>query len=170
MQARFGAKERSVPNKDCKEQILCQIRQEWVAAHPEEKVRQKLIDFMVHHRGFPAGLIAVEKALQQMPHLSTSTMDIPQRRADVLCFGKGIHRDYDLYPLLLVECKAVSITPKVINQVVGYNRTLQAFFVAVANQEQVMTGWFDHNTKEYTFIPKLPSYEELLHWTTASSL
>ena len=148
-------------HSDSNKQIFCRIRQEWVSAQPEEEVRQKLIDFMIFQRGFPASLIAVEKALQQMPHLATSTLEIPDRRADIICFGKEIHKDYALYPLLLVECKAVKLTDKATHQVVGYNHALQACFVAIANEKEIRTGWFDTHLGEYTFIPQLPHYEEL---------
>jgi len=142
--------------------LFCPIRKTWIAATPEEEVRQRLLHDLISLLGYPHGLVAVEKELKQMPHLRLNPVEPPLRRADILCFGKEIHPDYALYPLLLIECKAVKLTRKVINQVTGYNHYLKAYFIAVANQEEVQTGWYDKEKGDYTFIPRLPGYQELL--------
>jgi Type I restriction enzyme R protein N terminus (HSDR_N) len=147
----------------CAEQLLCRVRKEWVAATPEELVRQRLIALMINELGFPPSAIALEKALSQIPHVAQALHQPPLRRADIICFAKGINPQYDLYPLLLIECKAVKLTPKVINQVASYNHYLQACFVCIANQEEIRTGWFDPETKAYRFVQHLPSYQELLN-------
>ncbi len=142
-------------------QIFCLIRKEWVAASPEERVRQQLVGQMIHHLGYPFAYIAVEKELRQMPHLAL-TDNIPDRRIDVVCFAKGIHPQCELYPLLLIECKAVALTSKVMNQVVGYNHYVKAYFLAVANQEEVKVGWYNPSEKKYQFANYLPAYADLL--------
>lgn len=152
--------ESSSQNPDSK--VYCQIRKERVAALPEEIVRQEIVRQLIMERGFPAGGIVLEKGLRQMPHLALEGQNIPERRSDIVCFAKGIHPKHDLFPLLLIECKAVKLTPKVINQVVGYNHFLKAYFIAVANQEEVRTGWYDQEKKEYTFINFIPTYQELM--------
>lgn len=145
------------------EKVYCLIRKEWVAALPEEKVRQKLIHQLIHELGFPVSCIAVEKELRQMPHLSLNpSSEIPNRRADIICFAKDIHRDHQLYPLLLIECKAIQLSSKVIRQVVGYNYFLKSYFIGIANQNMIKTGWFDPQKKDYTFVDYLPAYSELL--------
>lgn len=134
-----------------------------MASLPEELIRQRLLRHMLEDKGFPASLIAVEKALKQMPHLSgVNPLYIPSRRADIICYGKGIHPEYDLYPLLLIECKAVKLTPRVINQVAGYNQFVKAFFIAIVNDHEIQTGWFDSKKKEYVFVKTLPSYQDLM--------
>ncbi|MBS4168664.1 type I restriction enzyme HsdR N-terminal domain-containing protein [Parachlamydia sp. AcF125] len=143
------------------EKIYCPIRQEWVIALPEEYVRQSLITKMVSQLGFPSGLMGVERELSLMPHLS-QVKAIPARRADIVCFAQGIHPQHALYPLLVIECKAVNLTSKVINQVVGYNHFLGAYFIALANQREFKLGWRDVLKKEYTFIDFLPPFQELL--------
>ncbi|MEX1012267.1 MAG: type I restriction enzyme HsdR N-terminal domain-containing protein [Waddliaceae bacterium] len=140
--------------------LYCTIRKQTVAATPEEEVRQSLIHQMVEHLHYPMSLLSVEKELGELPHLKDH--NLPKRRADIICFGKSIHLDYDLYPLLLIECKATRLTPKVINQVTGYNRYIRAYFVAVVNQDEVRIGWFDPKKKSYTFIQGLPNYADLL--------
>jgi hypothetical protein len=144
--------------------LYCSIRKEFVTSLPEELVRQRLLQHMLNDKGFPESLIVVEKALKQMPHLSgVNLMHIPDRRADVICYGKGIHLACDLYPLLLVECKAVKLTRRVINQVAGYNQFVKACFIAIVNDIEIQTGWFDTKQGQYTFIQGLPSYKDLLN-------
>lgn len=143
--------------------LYCSIRKEWVAELPEELVRQKILKHMIQDLGFPPSLIAVEKALKHMPHLVVGNrQSIPDRRVDIISFGKGIHPQFDLYPLLVVECKSVKLTPKVVSQVVGYNHFLNASFISIVNDQKMLTGWFDPMKKEYTYIEHIPLYEELL--------
>jgi hypothetical protein len=72
------------------QEVYCQIRKEWVAAQPEELVRQALVRRMVDELGYPSSLITVEKSLQQLPHIEQSGLKLPLRRADILVFAKGI--------------------------------------------------------------------------------
>ena len=144
-------------------QLWCRIRKEVVAALPEEVVRQNLLTEMIDRLGYPAGLISVERALRQLPHLlGAVSMAAPDRRADILCYGKGIHPDHDLYPLLLIECKAVPLTERVIRQVVGYNHYVQAAFIAVVNGVERKTGWYDVKKGDYRFVAAIPAYGKLV--------
>ena len=142
-------------------QIRCLIRKEWVSATPEEQVRQGLIKHMVTNLGFPPESLVVEKALDQMPHLVASGRKIPDRRADIVCFAKDLHKQHSFFPLLLIECKAVEITQPVILQVIGYNQHMQAHFVCVVNENDIRVGWMDPKLQQYRFVPKLPTYQEL---------
>ncbi len=144
------------------DQVFCSVRRQWVAALPEEIVRQNLLKHLINQLGFPASLIVVEMSLQQMPHLNLGQGHIPERRADVVCFAKGIHPVHDLYPLLLIECKAVKLSAKVINQVTGYNHFLKACFIAAVSQEKVQMGWFDRSKQTYVFANHIPSYQQLI--------
>lgn len=143
-------------------QIYCSLRHEWVANLPEENVRQKLIQRLTQELGYPLNCFAVEKSLHQMPHLALNQTPLPTRRADLVCFSKGIHSQFDLFPLLLIECKAVRLVPKVLHQAIGYNYYVKAPFLAVVNQFEERLGWYDKNSQEYVFISHLLSYEELL--------
>lgn len=147
------------------ESIYCSIRKMWVAALPEEIIRQRLITHMIQNLSFPSSSLAVEKGLKQMPHLTLLPGDIPDRRADLVCFAKGIHPDHSLYPLLLIECKAVPLNSKVMHQVMGYNHFLKAHFIAAANENEIRLGWLDKTFQTYQFIPYLPSYTDLLKKT-----
>lgn len=144
------------------QQIYCHLRKMWVAALPEEIVRQRLLSHMVNHLNFPQNYLVLEKELRQMPHLSGDLRQFPDRRADLICFGKDIHPSHALYPLLLIECKAVKLTSKVIDQVVGYNHFLQAYFIAIVNADEIKTGWYNRETKEYSFVNTLPDFATLM--------
>lgn len=136
------------------------IRKEWVAALPEEQVRQHLLHQMIDHLGYPPELISCEVSLKEMPHLSLPASKIPQRRADVLCYGKDIHPQHALYPLLLIECKAVPIGAKAVRQVLGYNAFVGAHYVCLVNQHELRLGWTEGD--EERWIDFLPPYHELL--------
>lgn len=117
------------------------IRKLWVAATPEEKVRQSILKQMLE-LGYPESLIAVEKA------------ELPGRRVDILVYQKT---GDELQPFLLVECKAHPLTQAVLNQVIGYNHHIQAPYIAIANQHEVRSGWFDGSV--YRFKQGIPVYE-----------
>lgn len=149
--------------------LFCPIRKNHVLALPEECVRVQLLNDLISKLGFPESGIAIERQLSKMPHLNLSFTQTPNRRLDILCFAKGIYKDHDLYPLLLIECKAVKLTEKMVNQVVGYNRFLRACFICLINEEEIRTGWYDIHQKQYRFIPFLPSYAELMNFQTNAS-
>lgn len=148
---------------DSPSELFCLVRRVLVKKLPEEIVRQRLITFLVDKLGYPLSNLAVEKSLHQMPHLALkSKQQLPDRRADIVCYAKGIHAKHDLYPLLLIECKAVPLNQNVIQQVLGYNHHLEALFVAVANENETRTGWYDPDLKEYRFVPYIPMYDQLI--------
>ena len=93
-------------------QILDPVRRRWVALTPEEGVRQSLLADLLA-RGYPAGLLAVEKALD-VGHAVW--------RADVVAFGR------DGRPLLVAECKApaVPVSQATFDQLARYNAALGA--------------------------------------------
>ncbi len=115
------------------ESLFCPIRKVWVASLPEERVRQALIQEMTLRLGYPLENFALEKSLNQLPHLKGNA-HLPKRRTDLIVFGKGLHSHYPLYPLLLVECKSIPLTSKTLRQIVGYNQFAGAYFIAAVNQ------------------------------------
>lgn len=150
--------------------LFCQIRKEEVAEQPEEIVRQRVIRHMIAECKFPPSLISVEKSLNQLPHLALANpSEIPKRRADVIVFAKNIHAEFSLYPLLLVECKAVKLTDRTILQAAGYNQSVGAPFLMLVNQFEMRTGWKDHASNQYTFVNYLPKYNDLIKAIQASA-
>lgn len=138
------------------------IRKIWVAALPEEIVRQKLLHYIVDDLGYPHNFIAVEKDISLLPHVTRENLHFVKRRADIICFGNNIHPHYSHYPLVLIECKAVTLTQKVVEQVVGYNYIVGAYFVAVANGNEIQMIWQDPKKGEQR-IDFLPPYQQLLN-------
>lgn len=143
-------------------QIFCSIRKTWVAARPEEIVRQQWIQHLTQQLGFPVESLALERELRHMPHLSLSSAPIPIRRADLVAFARGIHSTHEIYPLLVLECKAVNITAKTLRQLIGYNFYLKAPFIAVVNQTAAQFGWYDEELEDFKFIPYIPRYLDLM--------
>lgn len=127
---------------------------------PEEDVRQWLLKEMVEKLFFPPSLIAVEKDLKDIPHLREVNFQAAKRRADIIVFCADIHPIYPLYPLLLVECKADKLDKAAINQVLGYNHFVKAFFVALAGGTAIKTFW--HSGKRVECLDFLPAYHDLL--------
>jgi len=131
-------------------QIYDEVRGKWVAATPEEIVRQTWLQKMVSLLGYPKGLIAVEK---QLGSLSDGSV-CPDRRADIVCYRK------DLRPLLLIECKAEDLTEKALDQALGYNDYVKADYVAVVNEHGIRFRYSLHCAR--CVIEHLPTYEELI--------
>ncbi len=137
-------------------QVFCLVRRQWLTATPEEIVRQRLLLKLTQELGFPLSHIVVEISLRQMPHLrGVATVGWPDRRADILCYARNMS------PLLLVECKAVALTSRVLRQTTGYNQYVKASYLAVANQTQERLGRYDHNTGVYHFLDALASYSDI---------
>lgn len=117
---------------------------------------------MIDRLGYPLGYFALEKSLSQLPHLSPST-HFPKRRADLIVFGKNIHPQEPLYPLLLVECKAVPLTRKTLQQLKSYNQFIKAYFIAAVNETCLY--WAPSSSSvcpDVSIETGFPSYEKLL--------
>ena len=129
-------------------QVFDEIRNLWVAATPEEIVRQTLVKRMIQQLGYPKQQMAVERELASLPHLTPQK--VPSRRIDILCFSK------ELFPLLIIECKKEKIDASALEQLLGYNSFVGAPFVAVAGKEEIAFHFRD------TTLPFLPPYTQLL--------
>lgn len=145
-----------------KAQIFCPVRRSRVSALPEELVRQYLLQQMIRDLGYSSTGFALEQSLHQMPHIVRGRGTFPTRRADMVYYAKGVRTGHGLYPLLLIECKAVALTEKVIRQVVGYNFYVQAPFVAVVNETESHTGYYDKIRGTFGFEPGIPPLSDLL--------
>ena len=139
--------------------LICPLRGRSVASLPEERVRVRLIKAMLA-MGFPKSGLSIETGLARMPHLKNMCLNLPQRRADLVCFATGIHPSEPLYPLLLIECKGVPLTLNMRRQVIGYNYFLKAHFIALVNQSEAWLGW--QSEAGYCWQAGFPSYSQLL--------
>lgn len=142
--------------KPKRERLYDFIRKKWVDATPEEIIRQQILRQMVDSFGYPASLIAVEKELSQLASLwQAPAASLPKRRVDIIVFAKN------LMPLLMIECKAVNLTPQFAEQVIGYNAFVKAPWLALANGKEVLTGHFDSDSGIHRFEPGLPTFNAL---------
>lgn len=138
--------------------IQCLVRSIWVAATPEEKLRQRILSFMLGKGGYPKGSTAVEVLIGQ---------DNNARRADIVVYAKSDKKG--LAPFFVVECKAVKLTPVMIQQIGGYNYFFEAPFIALANTQESYWGWMDTQTKAYRLEWGFPTYEELVKLSNSPS-
>ena len=138
-------------------QVYDNIRQQWVAAMPEEIVRQRWIQKMVHELGFPKELLVIERELKMLPHLQQHPHPLPTRRVDVLSFGKG---PSEIFPLLLIECKSEALSQQALDQALAYNTFVQAYYVAIVNQDQIRLKY--NLACKKCEIQHLPSFKDLM--------
>lgn len=109
---------------------------------------------MINELGYPRSLIALEKEIALLPHLShLLKKDIPKRRVDILVFAK---EKEGISPILLIECKAVPFQKKDLQQLISYNSFVKASFIALANKDQIWCAKEEDNQ----FQPQLISFEE----------
>ena len=116
-------------------------------------VRQRLIHKMVYELGFPKNLIAVEKEIGSLPNFSFSA----KRRLDLISY---MNTSQGIVPLLLAECKSVSLDEAAVRQAFGYNAALGAFFICLAGQSEMKTLWLEQG--KIASVPFLPPYAELI--------
>lgn len=147
-------------------QVYDPIRKGWFEAHPEEVIRQKWIEVMIHHLGFTSTLLSVEKALHQLPHRHTISSEIPQRRIDLMAYY--LDEQKDLKPLLLIECKAIALNSKALKQLMGYHQVIRSPFVALANEDEIKLAYYD--STGYQELSFLPDYNQLIQAASSKSV
>ncbi|HEX2579668.1 MAG TPA: type I restriction enzyme HsdR N-terminal domain-containing protein [Rhabdochlamydiaceae bacterium] len=138
-------------------QVFDRIRRQWVAATPEEIVRQRWIHRMVHELGYPKELLVIERELKMLPHLQMYPDPLPTRRIDLLSFGK---RASGIFPLLLIECKDETLNQTTLDQVLAYNTFVQASSVAIVNQDQIRLKY--NLACSRCEIDYMPSFKDLM--------
>jgi len=139
------------------------IRKAYVLPLPEEIVRQNLIRYMIDDLLYPISMLAVEKDLCRVPHLQNQDFSSKKRRADIICFAKNIHPNYSIYPLLLIECKACTLTKKTID--LSFRSIIyfvKSYFVSIANEDNIRTFWYNTDEQKYDSVDFLPNYEQLI--------
>ena len=132
-----------------KKRIFDVIRRRYVALTPEEWVRQHFVHFLAAEKGYPLTLMANEVQLK---------LNGMSRRCDTVVY------DRTLTPRVIVEYKApsVEITQKVFDQISRYNRVLRVDYLIVSNGLTHYCCRIDYASQGYSFLPDIPTYEELL--------
>mgnify|MGYP003290147587 CR=1 FL=1 len=124
-------------------EVFDPVRKKWVAFTPEEQVRQCFLQYLIQERHIPVSHIAVEK---EVP------LNGVAQRFDLMVF------DAAGTPLLVVECKApsVTLTQSVLEQVGRYNQVLRARAVGVTNGRAHYFFKTDFDTGKITFLQDFP--------------
>jgi len=126
------------------------LRRRYVTLTAEEWVRQHFVHYLLEERGYPAGLLANEMAVE---------VGGVRRRCDTVLFAREAAR-----PRLIVEYKApqVSITQEVFNQIQSYNSVLKADYLIVSNGLQHYCCRMDYLAQRASFLCDIPRFEELV--------
>lgn len=136
--------------------IFCPFRRKYVAATPEEYVRQTFLHALVEQFGYPQSLIGVE-----VPIAVGAGVD---KRCDAVVYSRS------LQPLMLIEFKApeVAITQTTLDQAAVYNTTVHAPYLILANGKQTVVAHIDkqsadsEQTEQIQFLNHIPSWNQLL--------
>ena len=136
--------------------IFCPFRRKYVAATPEEHVRQTFLHALVEQFGYPQSLIGVE-----VPIAVGAGVD---KRCDAVVYSRS------LQPLMLIEFKApeVAITQTTLDQAAVYNTTVHAPYLILANGKQTVVARIykqsadGEQTEQIQFLNHIPSWNQLL--------
>ena len=136
--------------------LFCPFRRKYVAATPEEHVRQTFLHALVEQFGYPQSLIGVE-----VPIAVGAGVD---KRCDAVVYSRS------LQPLMLIEFKApeVAITQTTLDQAAVYNTTVHAPYLILANGKQTVVARIDkqsadgEQTEQIQFLNHIPSWNQLL--------
>lgn len=126
--------------------IFDPARKKYVALTPEEWVRQHLINYLHIYKGYPIGLMKVEKEFKYN-NLS--------KRADiVVCDRNGA-------PLLMAECKSydVQINQSVLDQAMRYNLKMNVGTVVLSNGLRHYCFQLDKANKAYLALSEIPEWK-----------
>ena len=124
------------------------IRKKYILLSPEEWVRQNFLNYLIHHKSYPASLMENEAIIK----LNNMT-----RRCDTVVYNNN------LKPLAIVEYKRpeVEIDQKVFDQIVRYNIVLRVDFLIVSNGLSHYCCKMNYENQSYSFLESIPEYSEL---------
>ena len=133
-----------IKEKEGKNLIFDPVRKKFVALTPEEWVRQHVIQYLIHEKKYPAGLIAVETAIQFQGML---------RRCDIVVYRNST-------PFILVECKAPQIVmdQHTIAQIARYQSVLKVPYLHMTNGHFHLSLNYNKEQK-LQVIDDLPAFE-----------
>lgn len=133
-------------SKENKNFIFDSIRKKWLILTPEEWVRQHCVQYLINNKGYPIGLIQVEKRLK---------VNQREKRYDIVCFNQEGKIN------LLVECKRpdVKITQRTFDQISQYNYALKSDLIMITNGLEHYYCKMNFEDKKYVFLDKLPPFK-----------
>ena len=129
-------------------QVWDRLRKKYVLLTPEEWVRQHFIAYLIDHLGYPEGRMASEY---------TVDYNGMKKRCDVVAF------DQNLQPVVIVECKAVSIeiSKNTFYQIARYASTLKAKMLILTNGMNHYCAKIDVSENKLVYLEKIPNYQEI---------
>lgn len=124
------------------------LRRRRVRLTPEEWVRQHFTSYLIHTKGYPAGLLGNEVTVE---------LNGMNKRCDTVLY------DVERQPRMIVEYKAptVALTQRVFDQVWRYNTVLRVEWLIVSNGLQHIICRLNKETGTYEFLPQVPAYAAL---------
>lgn len=127
-------------------QVFDPVRRKFVALTPEEWVRQHVIAYLNDAKGYPLGLLMVEKKF---------TLNGLTKRADIVVCNKSGK------PVLIVECKSfsVAISEATFDQAVRYNLALRVSYLLMTNG--VNTFCCSLVNGDYLPLSEIPAYQSI---------
>jgi hypothetical protein len=131
-----------------KEYIFDIVRKKYVRNLPEEWVRQNMVAYLNKEKGYPLSLMSIEKN-NKLSHIN--------HRCDIICHDKNGKK------LMLIECKShnIKINESVFEQVLNYQKKVQAMYMLVTNGEKHFC--FRITKDKPVFLENIPSYRDLIN-------
>lgn len=125
------------------QQLFDPIRKKWVAATPEENVRNALIVWLLQKQGINKNRIAVEQSL---------ALNGLKKRADLVIYNAAYQ------PILLAECKApqIKICQNTLNQAARYNMHFKVPYLLLTNGETLFVFEVNHHNQTFDLLPNFP--------------
>ena len=138
----------TIKEENKKTKIFDEIRKKYLVLTPEEWVRQNVIKYLVEEKGYPKGLIAIEKGL---------SLNGLKKRTDILIYDKNGA------PVLMVECKApsIKINQDTFDQIGRYNINFKLPYLFVTNGMQHYIAKVDFEEERFSFLKEVPNYESI---------
>ncbi|WP_158268601.1 MULTISPECIES: type I restriction enzyme HsdR N-terminal domain-containing protein [unclassified Geobacillus] len=126
-------------------------------ATPEEKVRQKVVKYLVEQMKIPIEAIETELLLSSIDNLS-------KLRADIVVWHINEATNSEEC-LLIIEVKAphVPLTEKTLEQVMSYQSILKSKYVAITNGEDLEIYQIRENGTAQLLTTELYTYEDLIN-------
>lgn len=123
------------------------VRKKYVAATPEEFVRQHIIHYLVNEKFYPKALIAVEMTL---------ILYQLKKRSDIVVYK---HNE----PCLIVECKApkVKLDQAALEQIARYNLKLKVPYLLISNGIENYCCQIDFRNDSFRSLDFVPDYAAL---------
>jgi len=124
------------------------LRRRYVRLTPEEWVRQHFVHFLIHHKDYPAPMLANEVALS----LNNTT-----KRCDTVLY------DQNALPRMIVEYKAphIEVSQRTFDQICRYNIALRVPYLIVSNGIKHYVCRIDYEGQTYEFLREVPHYTDL---------